>query len=182
MESKIMRKIKCKNCKELFTPFRNNALQKFCLNNDECLKVAKTLALESKWKKEKAKIKNDLLTKSDYLKIAQQVFNAFIRKRDEHLACISCGTFTGKINAGHYRSVGSCPELRFNEFNCHKQCEKCNTYLHSNAINYRIGLIKKIGVEKVEWLESKHEPLKLSIEEIKELIKIYKLKIKNYEK
>ena len=55
-----MRKIKCKNCKELFTPFRNNALQKFCLNNDECLKVAKTLALESKWKKEKAKIKNDL--------------------------------------------------------------------------------------------------------------------------
>jgi CO dehydrogenase/acetyl-CoA synthase alpha subunit len=32
----------------------------------------------------------DLKTTSDYLKIAQQVFNKFIRVRDAGLNCISC--------------------------------------------------------------------------------------------
>ena len=149
---------KCRHCGNKFKAQVFN--QKICFDNDECLKVAKTLALEKSWKKEKATLKKDLLTRSDYLKIAQQVFNAFIRKRDEHLACISCGTFTGKINAGHYRSVGSCPELRFNEFNCHKQCEKCNSYLSGNAGEYRRRLVKKIGINRVEWLESQTKSVK----------------------
>jgi hypothetical protein len=39
----------------------------------------------------------------------------------------------------------------------------------------------RIGVEKVEWLEGKHEPLKLTIDEIKVLIAEYKSKIKQLE-
>ncbi|HEJ2107989.1 TPA: recombination protein NinG, partial [Pseudomonas aeruginosa] len=38
-----------------------------------------------------------------------------------------------------------------------------------DIVNYRINLVRKIGAEKVEWLEGHHEPLKLTIEEIKAL-------------
>ena len=42
-----------------------------------------------------------------------------------------------------------------------------------------MGLIEKIGLERVEFLERKdHPPLKLSVEEIKELIKVYQAKVR----
>jgi hypothetical protein len=52
--------------------------------------------------------------------------------------------------------------------------------LSANLIEYRIGLVKRIGVEQVEFLERKdHQPLKLTVDEIKEKIRIYKDKIKS---
>lgn len=120
-----------------------------------------------------------LKTRSDWLKDAQAVFNRWIRVRDDGQPCISCGRNSGaKMNAGHYRTVGSSPELRFNEENCHIQCEHCNSHLSGNIIEYRKRLIEKIGVDRVEWLEGKHEPLKLTIDEIIKLIEVYKDKIK----
>jgi hypothetical protein len=131
------------------------------------------------WKQRKKVIKESLMSRTDHLKIAQTAFNAYIRHRDKDKPCISCGTHTGKINAGHYMSVGSTPELRFNEDNVHKQCEYCNTYLSGNLINYRINLIERIGIDKVEFLERKdHPPSKLTVEEIKEITKKYRKKIK----
>jgi hypothetical protein len=76
---------------------------------------------------------------------------------------------------GHYMSVGSTPELRFNEDNVHKQCERCNTFYSGNLINYRISLIDRIGIERVEFLERKdHAPDKLTIDEIKNIALKYK--------
>jgi hypothetical protein len=77
-------------------------------------------------------------------------------------------------------SVGSTPELRFNEDNVHLQCERCNSFLSGNLLNYRINLIERIGVERVEFLERKdHEPSKLTIEEIQAITKKYRNKLKN---
>ena len=134
-----MREKKCKSCGEKFKPQR--PLQLVCsalcgYNYSHDLKQKKS-------KEETKKLKEKLVTKSDVLKATQIVFNAWIRKRDENLPCISCGTFNGKMNAGHYRSVGSCPELRFDENNVHKQCERCNSHLSGNLINYRKGLIAR---------------------------------------
>jgi hypothetical protein len=113
--------------------------------------------------------------RSQELKEAQVEFNKYIRLRDEHLPCISCGRFhSGQYHAGHYRSVGSAPELRFNELNIHKQCSACNNYLSGNIINYRRNLIAKIGMDKVDWLEGKHEPLHLTIPEIQAIKAKYK--------
>ena len=49
-------------------------------------------------------------------------------------------------------------------FNVSKQCKKCNAssndFAHKEATvsaNYRINLIKKIGLKKVEWLECNNE-------------------------
>lgn len=171
---------KCKCCKIKFEPKYFN--QKFCLSNDECLKkfalYAKTLTNKKK-RIETKKTKESMLTRSEWLNIAQKVFNTYIRQRDKGLNCISCGTITGQMHCGHYMSIGSNPQLRFNEDNCHKQCAKCNNYLSGNLILYRKNLIKKIGLEEVEKLECDRSVLKLTIPEIKELITEYKYKIKN---
>lgn len=124
----------------------------------ECgqLAVVKTRKAETRERKQKLK------TKSDYLKEAQAAFNAYIRARDAKDACISCGQWTedkfgGGWDAGHYRSTGSAPHLRFHLHNCHKQCVKCNRHRSGAAVDYRLRLIEKIGIEKVEALESINE-------------------------
>ncbi len=84
------------------------------------------------------------------LKKAQEVFNAWIRERDSN--CISCG---GEVHhAGHYYSQGHHSALRFNEVNTNGQCLRCNNFLHGNLINYRAGLVKKYGEQKLMLLES----------------------------
>lgn len=130
------------------------------------------------------KAKERAKTRGDWAKESQTAFNAYIRARDNKagLPCISCNSRTGKQNAGHYRSVGSCPELRYEETQVWLQCEKCNSYLSGNLINYRINLIKRIGIERVEWIEGKHEPQKYTILDLKAIKAEYKLKLKELTK
>ena len=138
------------------------------------------LQKQKAWKKEKKIRKEKLMTRSEHLNLLQRVFNAYIRKRDENKPCISCGTFNGKMSAGHYMSVGSTPELRFDEINVRKQCFRCNSELSGNLIQYRINLVELIGEDKVKFLERKdHPPLKLTTDEIKEKIKHYRELTKN---
>lgn len=136
---------------------------------------------ELKAKREHAKRKESLKSRAEWLKEAQAEFNKFIRLRDEKDPCISCGKANDgshQRHASHYKSRGAFPELAFNEFNCHASCAQCNNFLSGNLVPYRAALIDKIGLDKVEWLEGQHEPLKLTIEEIKELKAKYKAKCK----
>ena len=187
MRNKPLKQHKCKECSEYYTKFRST--QQVC--SVKCaMAMGKRKAEEKRKKLEKAdrleasrrmrERKEKLKSRSDWLKEAQKAFNEFIRLRDADLPCISCGRYhQGQYHAGHYRSVGACPELRFNEDNVHKQCSACNNHLSGNILEYRLGLIEKIGLERVEFLERKdHPPLKLSVEEIKDLIKAYKAKVK----
>jgi hypothetical protein len=135
------------------------------------------------WKKTKAKMKNDLLTIQDYIKLAQQTFNKYINLRDKKLPCISCGKpITGRVNASHYFNANNHWNVRFNEFNVHSSCITCNQYLSGNLIEYRKGLINKIGEEQLTLLELEaNKTRKFTIEELKEIINTYKKKIKEYE-
>lgn len=129
-------------------------------------------------RKDREKLKS-LKTRSEWLKDLQVVFNKYIRLRDAGLPCISCGRNSGaKMNAGHYLSVGAHPELRFDEANCHIQCEHCNSYKSGNQAQYRPRLIAKVGQAEVDRLEGPQQQLKLTIEEIQELIAKYKTKVK----
>jgi hypothetical protein len=83
-----------------------------------------------------------------------------------------------KANAGHYLSTGARPELRFEPLNVHLQCEQCNTYLSGNLINYRVGLIQRIGLAEVERLEGPHPPAKLTIEDLRAIRDDYRRKLK----
>jgi hypothetical protein len=119
--------------------------------------------------------KEKLKSRADHLREAQAAVNEFVRLRDAHLPCISCDSMpsdhdliTGsRWDAGHYRSVGACPELRFEPLNIHRQCVKCNRNLSGNAVEYRIRLVKRIGAEKVDWLEGPHSARKYTVDEIK---------------
>ena len=174
---------KCKVCEKQFNPTLST--QKVC--SPSCAIVFAGNERQAKEAKARSKLLREgreaLKSKSDHLREAQTVFNRFIRLRDKDLPCISCQRHhTGQYHAGHYRSVGSAPQsLRFCEDNVHKQCQPCNTHLSSNAINYRINLIKKIGLERVEWLEGPHELEKWSIDDIKEIKAAYRHKIKELE-
>jgi len=167
---------KCKNCKEPFTPY--NSLQKYC-NKSECVKVWVAEAKYKAWKKTKAKKKEELMTVQDCIKIAQQAFNAYIRERDKTQRCISCGNVPKKSNAGHFWNANNHWSVRFNEDNVHVQCEYCNSFLSGNLLPYRANLISKIGQERYDVLEEEaNKTRKYSIEELKEIISLYKQKLK----
>lgn len=185
-ESKPAKLKKCKECGGGFVPKR--PLQFVCspicgisysrkLNEK---KEAKAIKEKTKQRKEKLK------TYSDWLKDLQVVFNQFIRERDKNEGCISCGTKANvKYDAGHFFSVGAFPNVRFDEDNVWKQCSNnCNVHLSGNIHNYRPRLIEKIGVERFEALElrARSQHLKLSIPEIKDLIRQYRQKIKELKK
>ncbi len=173
---------KCRICKESFQPFR--PLQVCCghvcaiekAQKDRAKKEMKSAASE---RREIREAKQKAKSRSEWMKEAQAAFNAWIRYRDSGQPCISCGRHhTGQYHAGHYRTVGANPELRFEENNVHLQCAPCNNHLHGNLINYRIGLIKKIGLELVEWLEGDHQPKKYSIDDLREIKDRYKKLLK----
>ena len=125
-------------------------------------------------KKQKKQV---VLRVSDLKKKAQKIFNKWIRTRDEDLPCISCQKWANKFDAGHFIAQGSSGALRYNEDNVHKQCSnRCNRFGHGNLIEYRIALIEKIGVERVEWLENhRHDVKKWTRTELEEIIKKYKV-------
>ena len=128
--------------------------------------------------------KEQLKSRADHLREAQAAVNEFIRLRDAHLPCISCDStpsdndlMTGsRWDAGHYRSVGACPELRFELLNIHRQCVRCNRNLSGNAVEYRIRLVLRIGAEKVDWLEGPHPARKYTVDEIKVIKADYRAK------
>ena len=169
---------RAEECDNVFPPA--NSLQVAC-----SLPCAIAVANQKKrkaFKAETIKMRREhrLKDRSYQMKQAQIAFNAYVLARDRHLPCISCGTTKPVLyQAGHYKSVGAHPELRFEELNCWKQCGmNCNNMLSGNIVNYRLGLIDRIGQEKVDWLEGPHEPLNLSIEEIIEVKNTFKSKRK----
>ena len=163
----------------------NNAF--YC--SDKCMtSYAIDQSTKLRAKRERADIRKEkerIKTKADYLRDAQQAFNAFIRERDMGLPCISCGTTKPGIQyaAGHYKTCGGSPELRFDEKNVHRQCNQyCNMQLSGNLLEYRKGLIERYGMEIVDYLESYHEPKNYTIDDIKEITKKYRAKTRELKK
>ena len=114
-------------------------------------------------------------------KLTQTVFNKMIRLLDKDEPCASCGkeeheikdTYFGKWDCGHFKSIGGFPELRFIPLNAYKQCKGCNGgshyYAHKRATvaqEYEERLIKRIGQDKVNWLNGPHKPAKYTCPEL----------------
>lgn len=190
------KKRRCAHCRNYFEPESGiiRGTQFFCCkehlieyatsNKDKLVKTGQKIERNNLRKRKEA-----LRPRKWYLDEAQKWFNKFIRLRDKNECCISCGKplkqFEGLrgqlVDAGHYRSRGSTPELRFEELNCHAQCVRCNRELSGNVTNYRINLLNKIGPEKLAWLEGPHEPKKYTIDDLKEIIAKHKAKCKELE-
>lgn len=193
LTSKQPRPKKCsvKTCRASFVP--RQSFQTWC--SPDCAVVIARGKQEKKRKamatieRREIKVRKEKLkTRSDHMREAQQAFNEFIRWRDQLAGhpCISSGKpldWSGNaVDAGHYRSVGSAPHLRFDERNCHAQSKQDNRFLSGNAVDYRIGLIARIGQEAVDALESDQSVRKYTVDEIKAIKATYRAKTREVKK
>lgn len=184
-EGQVLRARKCSHCKISFRPRR--AIVKWC--SPECGAALGAKRLERQ--KASVAIENKRLTRAhrEALKTvpqlkreAQAAFNGFVRARDRAAgyACICCtqplqwDVPGGAVDAGHYRSTGSADHLRYNEANCHAQRSSCNRYGAGRAVDYRIGLIARIGLASVEALESNSTAVKWSRDDLRAIRDMYR--------
>ena len=176
------RKCAVKGCQNRFVP--RSMAHKVCGADCSVIQVehdnAKKARIAAKVERMEHRAKvEDCKPLGYWLKRAERACNTYIRARDADEACISCGaTESQPWQAGHYISVGANKTLRFNEDNIHKQCVRCNMHLASNAVMYRIGIIKKIGLDRVELLEGWHDPVKMTKAYAQEIEATYKAKLK----
>lgn len=183
-----MKPKRCRVCGKYFEPL--SSMAKAC--SVHCaLEIARKVRAKAEEKAKRAERKElrearqRTKTRGDHMKELQAAFNAFVRLRDAGLPCISCNrpaSWQGQWDAGHYRSRGSSPALRFEPNNVAKQCLPCNRHLSGNLIAFRAGLIQRIGLERVEWLEGPHNPKKLSLVEIQEMKAFYRAEVRRMKK
>lgn len=168
----------CKGCGSMFQPFSSTA--RAC--SQRCaMKVVK--ADKQAEKQTDRATRERLKTIPQLIKEAQVEFNRFIRHRDHEQPCISCGAPPPDLSglhagrdAGHYRSTGAAAHLRFDENNCHAQCVHCNQHLAGNVVDYRIGLVQRIGLAEVEALEADTTPMKWDRETLRQIKTVYRAK------
>ncbi|BBE76237.1 recombination protein NinG [Phytobacter sp. MRY16-398] len=188
---------KCTVCREWFHPVR--AEQYVCSYECACVhgKAANDAAKAEKQRKEKkrrleeeradrqrqAERRMAVKPLSYFIKQAQHAFNEFIRYRDRDLPCISCGRHhDGQYHAGHFRTTGASPELRFDEDNCHKQCSACNNHLSGNLTAYRPALIAKIGQARFDALMGPHALPKWTRDDYTRIRDEYRAKLRDLKK
>lgn len=167
------------------------ALKAFC--GYECLRTymnseAARKVVQKAYNVEKRERKEKLKTRSDRIKEAQAAFNRYIRIRDKNKCCISSGKplvdneVGGGYDAGHYRSRGAAGHLRFHLLNCWGQSKHDNRYLSGNISAYRLGLIDRIGIERVEALENDNTVRTFSDEYLVRLKNIFNRRANLYQR
>lgn len=180
---------KCAECRQEFKKLRMT--QKTC--SPECaLPYGKRVALQKAVKDkrkadkiERAQIKErreNLKSKSEVAKELQIIVNQYVRARDlkSGHGCISCGTKTSQIwDAGHFRSVGSSPHLRFDTRNIHLQCRQCNSFFAGNLLEYAKNLPARIGQESFDALLSDQTPRHYTKDDLQSLKTLFRQKTKD---
>jgi hypothetical protein len=189
----------CPICSTEYLPW--SSTQKVCANykcaiefnrrKDEELAVRENRKRDRQQRDDFRNRREALKGEPEWQREAQAAFNRYIRMRDLDKDCVSCGRvlngasnyLTGSaIDASHYRSRGAASHLKFNVFNVHSACTRCNRQLSGNAVEYRIRLIKRIGLQRVEQLESSSTPRKFSIDYLKRVKAIFTRRARHYEK
>jgi hypothetical protein len=101
----------------------------------------------------------------------------YIRKRDTHKPCISCNVqWNDTFQAGHFYKAELYSNLKFDKYNIHGQCVRCNNFLEGNEGGYRVGLINRYGKDFLDSLDAKAQDYKKSdfkwdVEELKRIKK-----------
>lgn len=179
---------KCKCCKTPFTPTR--PMQNWC-SVDCAVKLGEQAIAKKKTKEQAADRKETrekldaMRTRSQHIKECQILVNKYVRLRDirKGLGCVSCGAsyrdgYGGLFDAGHLRSTGSAPQLRFMTTQISLQCVKCNRYGGGRAFEFRAEMIKRMGQEWMDQLESMNGTANFTIEYLTRLKAIMRRKIK----
>lgn len=196
----MARRCKYSQCKAELPAARQCAdyMQKRGFCNVECATQCGLELAEEKRLKDIRKVMNPNPPKpkrKSQTELTQQVFNRMIRLLDDGKPCISCGrsqcgTFW---DAGHYRSVGSCPEIRFDARNCHIQgsgCNRANRRPDKNnakgaetiAQEYEARLRDRYGDSMVDWLNGPHEMPRWRDDDLRALRRVFAAECRRLEK
>ncbi len=178
----------CKQCGDKFIPQR--PLQMVCGapcaiaygNKLKARKAADTAKQERQALRER---KEKLKGRKEWEKDAARWFNKWVRLRDAHLPCISCGrtelTYLEAWDCGHFRTVGSAKHMQFIEDNAHKQCSTDNRgsekYIQKReriAKAYEENLRLRIGDERVDAVKNDNTTRHYTIEDFKAIKSKYK--------
>jgi len=180
---------RCSVCRSAFV--KRSMTHKAC--SPSCAEIlGRKVALEKaeKQKRKEAKVdrldtrerKEKLKSKSEVSKEVQVIVNRYVRERDlkAGYGCISCGTHSSpRWDAGHFRSVGSAPHLRFDaDRNISLQCARCNTFLAGNLLAYKDALPKRIGSQAFIALLCDNTPKHYTIADLQGIKASFREKLK----
>jgi len=179
----------CKSCKEKFTPTR--PFQPVCERVSCAMEYLEEKRTKDRNKAKKAVKRSDRVRKQALKTItvlaneAQAAVNKHVRLRDRGKPCISCDKpddGSHQRHASHLKSRGSNSALRFNLWNINASCSVCNNHLSGNIGNYIPRLIKKIGLDKYEWLLTQNQPTSYSREYLIRLKRVFNKRVRIMEK
>ena len=87
---------------------------------------------------------------------ADRYFSEYIRLRDKDKPCVTCGKYSSDKDCGHFLSRRF-ESTRFDEKNCHGQCQKCNRFEYGNQYEHgkKIDEMYGEGTSDSLWMKSK---------------------------
>lgn len=173
----------CQNCRMKFVPDLPGAL----VCSEPC---ALAYAVSIRGKAEKVKAvkgrkadavkRQGMKSRQTWLKECQAIVNKVVRLRDMLAGhgCITCGArpaqkVGGTMDAGHFRSVGSAPHLRFFTPQIRLQCVTCNRYQGGRALDFRKALVAQHGAAWVDALEGMQGLAKFDIAYLQRLKAVF---------
>ena len=189
--------LKCCGCKERFdrtieTAYRSPTNSWF--HSSECAaSYAMVKSIKQKQKKAKArmnKMRAEVKGLGHWKHQTQKVINGYVRARDKGKSCISCDKLEGDLStdalhgsvwdAGHYRSVGSEPSLRFDLRNINGQCRNCNGYRGGRKLDQQPHIIERYGHSRLDWLDGNHEAKHYTIEQLARMRKVIRKRARKH--
>ena len=189
------RPAKCAYCR-LRLDWLGDKLHDACMSPWIADQIAKQSRARAKRQREAAKVerevtkakKAELKPRSKWLAECQQVINRYVRIKAfrNGEGCYTCGAtpqqkWGGTYDAGHLRSVGSAPHLRFYIPQIRLQCVPCNRHKGGMALAFRKHLVQEHGQEWVDRLEAMQSPNKYSIDYLTRLKAVMGKKLRRLE-
>lgn len=182
-------------CGQMFRPDRKD--QKAC--GDDCavsmIPALRKLSDEARAKADRKadREKREGMKRLGKLKAeAQTEFNRYIRLRDQLAGhgCICCGQplnwnstkHGGAVDAGHFVSRGSAPQLAFDERNVNAQTKGCNRPGGAKRDDFRAGMVARWGQAVVDELEGPTPPARLRGDDYRQIKTTYRRKANELEK
>ena len=124
------------------------------------------------------------------LKLTQTACNRLVRLLDEGRCCVSCNkSWADTFHAGHFKTRGAHPELRFDLRNIHGQCAGCNlaadrrkSMERSVMESYEANLVQRYGQALVDYLNGPHEPKHYTCDQLREMRREFNAESKRLER
>lgn len=180
----------CRVCRSSFVPIMPMATccGPLCALSFAKSKRAKAEKVAAVKERRETKVKLDKLkSKSAWAREAQMVVNKYVRLRDLSLGlgCVTCGAKpqgSHPFDAGHLRSVGSAPHLRFMTSQISLQCVPCNRHQGGRALIFRQAMVQRRGTDWVDALEAMQGLAKFDIPYLERLKSVFTKRCKRLEK